>query len=160
MPSPLPTPQLIDGTEDSTGVGAFLHAIKTGQTVERARNNAGVRLSGATSKLVLDVGRQTVQQAVLDDFEALGWARVTDAKPCAFCALLASRGPVYKSERTAAFQAHNHCACMPAAVFSHDEAWLGNAEELQQQWYQATQGHSGKAAIRAWRQYWDSKGTQ
>lgn len=160
LPAPLPSPQLIDGTEDSTGIGAFLHAIKTGQPVEKARTNAGVQLSGATSKLVLDVGRMTVQQAVLDDFEAIGWARITDAKPCHWCAMLVSRGPVYKSERTASFQAHDHCACMAAAVFSRDEAWLGNAEELQQQWDDATAGHSGKDAIRVWRQYWNGKGTQ
>lgn len=157
VPSPLPAPQLIDGTADSTGVGAFLHAIKTGQPVERARTNAGVQLSGSTSKLVLDAGRQTVQQAVLDDFEALGWARVTDAKPCAWCAMLSGRGPVYKSEQTASFQAHDHCACMAAAVFSRDEAWLGNAEELQQQWDQATLGLSGKDALTAWRQHWEGR---
>lgn len=155
--APPPAAELIDGTADSTGLGAFLHAVKAGQSVERARTNAGIQLSGSTSKLVLDAGRDTVQQAVLADDEAIGWARVTDAKPCYFCAMLASRGPSYKSEQTAAFQAHDHCACVAAAVFSHDEAWLGNAEALQQRWDEATQGRSGRDAITAWRQHWEDR---
>lgn len=156
-PAPLPSPELVAATQDSTGLGAFLHAVKTGQTQDQARKNAGVQLTGATSRLVLDVGRQTVQQAVRQDPEALGWARVTDAHPCAFCAMLAGRGPVYRSEKTAAFQAHNHCACVAAPVFSRDEAWLGHAADLAEQWQQVTRGKSGDAARIAWRQHWEGR---
>jgi hypothetical protein len=45
------------------------------------------------------------------------WRRVTDGDPCAFCAMLASRGPVYGSKQTAETRAadgrryHDHCGC-------------------------------------------------
>jgi hypothetical protein len=157
LPAEPPPVEQITATSDGTGVGAFLHGIKVGQPVTRAQQNAGVQLSGALSGLVLDAGRDTVTQAVMDDREAVGWARVTDAHPCAWCAMLAGRGAVYRSRKSAEFAAHSHCACMAAAVFSHDEAWLGNAKDLQDQWQQVTKGLSGNQALNAWRRHWEGR---
>lgn len=142
---------------DSTGLGAFLHSVKAGQEIEQAKQNAGVQLSGAASKMVVDAGRDTIQQAVRDDEDAIGWARVTDAKPCAFCAMLASRGPAYKSRKTASFQAHNHCACVAVPVFSEDEVWLQHGQDLAAQWQKATAGKTGKDAMIAWRRHWEGR---
>lgn len=45
------------------------------------------------------------------------WARVlTGAENCAFCAMLASRGPAYASEDTASGQWHDHCDCVAVMV--------------------------------------------
>lgn len=44
---------------------------------------------------VLTAGREVVQQS------SRRWRRVTDGNPCGFCAMLASRGPVYTSEASA-----------------------------------------------------------
>ncbi len=44
---------------------------------------------------VLTAGREVVQQS------SRRWRRVTDGNPCGFCAMLASRGPVYTSEESA-----------------------------------------------------------
>lgn len=156
-PAPVVADDVIGRNLDQTGLGAFLHGMRAGQSVETARKNAAAQLSGAASKLVLDAGRDTIQQAVRDDAEAIGWARVTDAKPCSFCAMLASRGPVYKSRQSAGFQAHNHCACVPAPVFSEDEAWLGHASDLYEQWQQVTAGKSGTDAMIAWRRHWEGR---
>lgn len=81
-----------------------------------ARDAAFVLTAGATSKLVLDGGRQTILDTVHRDRKALGWRRVTDSRPCSFCALLATRGAVYRGD-TAHFAAHGHCGCTAEPVY-------------------------------------------
>lgn len=61
---------------------------------------------------------------------AFAWARVVhpgENGPCGFCAMLAARGPVYKSQGTAAFAYHRNdrCTCVP--VFT-SRAWPGKAD--------------------------------
>lgn len=158
VPRPAPDPPLalIEATAQIAGARAYGRSLTANQGETRARQNSGVQLAGATARIALDAGRQTVLDAVDDDREAIGWIRITDADPCAFCAMLSSRGPVF-SEDTAHFQAHAHCACMAAPVYSRDEAWLGHSEDLYQQWKRETAGESGKDAIRAWRRYWNNR---
>jgi hypothetical protein len=59
------------------------------------------------------------------DPAAVGWYRLTDAKPCPFCALLASRGIVYKQRgirpaSTAPASSHNDCGCSAEPAFTRD----------------------------------------
>jgi hypothetical protein len=42
---------------------------------------------------------------------------------------LAARGPVYKSEQSADFQAHDHCGCA-AEPFYRGSAWPGRSREF------------------------------
>ncbi|MFJ1756004.1 hypothetical protein [Kitasatospora sp. NPDC088134] len=83
----------------------FAESLKTGS-------------SGAGGMLVQDAGRDAVHTALQDDPGAIGYYRATDASPCYFCALMAARGAVYKSKRTAAFGAHPHCHCQAVPIFS------------------------------------------
>lgn len=155
--APAPVEEQIDATLDPMGLGSFLRGIKSGQTEDQAMNNAAVLLSGATSRLALQPARETVIGAVETDTEAVGWVRITDGHPCAFCAMLAGRGIAYKSEATAGFKAHDHCACMPAAAFSGDEVWLQHGKDLRDQWDEVTAAHSGDAALNAWRRHWEGR---
>jgi hypothetical protein len=150
-------PDLVEATLQIAGARAYGRSLSSGMTVEQARRNAGVQLAGAASRIALDAGRQTILGAVDEDPEAIGWARITDKDPCAFCSMLASRGPSYLSEETASFKAHSHCACIAAPVFSRDEAWLGHSKDLYEQWKRETAGESGKDALRVWRRYWDNR---
>ena len=104
----------------------------------------------ATEKLVLDAGRDTITGAVLADRKARGWARVTQPGACYFCVMLATRGAVYKTEATAGFQAHDHDHCHPEPVFTAYEP-SAQVREWQALWSESTAGHSGKAAIAAFR---------
>lgn len=142
---------------DSTGIAAFKRAIGLGKTPEEALQIAGVTLSGAVSRLVLSGGRDSILGNVRRDRQAVGWARLTDKDPCAFCAMLASRGPVYRSKRTAEFPAHDHCACMPVPAWNRDEAWLQHSRDLYEQWQKVTAGNSGADARRAWRRHWGNR---
>lgn len=57
------------------------------------------QLAVHSDKAAKNAGRDTVVESA----EANGkrWRRVTDGNPCAFCAMLAGRGPVYRSEDSA-----------------------------------------------------------
>lgn len=100
-----------------TARDALRGALAAGQPAVEARSTAFVRASGAVTRHIVDGGRQTILDSVAADPEAVGWARVTDGNPCYFCLTLASRGAVYKSEQTASFQAHDHCACVAMPVY-------------------------------------------
>lgn len=142
---------------DATGIAAFKKAIRLGKSREEALQLAGVSLSGAIARLVLSGGRDAILRNVREDSRAVGWARITDKDPCAWCSMLAGRGPVYRTKGTASFPAHDHCACQAAVAFSRDEAWLQHSKDLYEQWQQATKGYSGADARRAWRRHWDSR---
>lgn len=113
----------------ATGETATRKAIDGGRAPDEAMQAAFVRTSGAISRHILDGGRDTIISSVAADPEALGWARVTDGAPCYFCLTLASRGPVYKTEESADFQAHDHCGCA-AEPFYEGSAWPGRSREF------------------------------
>lgn len=102
----------------STTVRAAGLAVQAPGTplARQAADAALVRSAGAASRLVLEAGRETVRETVAADPDARGWARQTSGSPCPFCAVLASRGGVYK-EATADFRAHDNCACVPRVVW-------------------------------------------
>lgn len=154
--APEPPQELIEVTAQITGAHAYGRSLTSGMTETVAKRNAGVQIAGAMARIALDAGRETILHATRRDRQAIGWARVSDANPCAFCAMLVSRGAVY-DEDTASFQTHAHCACIAAPVWNRSEAWLGHSEDLYQQWKRVTQGESGKDALRAWRQYWNHR---
>jgi hypothetical protein len=52
--------------------------------------------SGAGIRQAMNGGRNVAGQVVYFDRKVVGYARVTDSDPCWFCALLASRGAVFK----------------------------------------------------------------
>lgn len=109
-------------------------------------------VSGVVQKLVQDPARTTYIDNVAQDRQARGWAR--DAKPgaCAFCAMLATRGVVYKSEASADFQAHDHCHCVAVPVY-RDEKYVAPlyVQEWTDLWKVSTSGLSGNAARNAFR---------
>jgi hypothetical protein len=119
--TPLPALPL-DETQVATGLRAaslssVASARRAGQSYETATKTAFVRTSGTATRLVNDGARDTITRSVKRDDKALGWLRSTDDDPCAFCRMLASRGPVYKTRATAGFQAHDHDRCHPEPFF-------------------------------------------
>lgn len=111
-----------------TGRVQTVKALRSGQRPEVAMRTALVRTSGAVTRHVMSGGRDTIDTSTREDREAIGWARVTAASPCAFCAMVASRGPVYGKE-TVGFEAHDHCACTGEPAYA-DSEWPGRAREF------------------------------
>jgi hypothetical protein len=147
-----------------TGPVAFKEAIAAGKSPREAIDAAAVRMAGSMQYLTLEGGRQAMQKAIEEDERATGWSRVTDEDPCAWCAMLASRGPVYKSAVTAGDprqggnRYHDHCGCTAWPAFTLDEPFVGLAEDLYQQWREHTRGHGGRDAVNAFRRWWETEG--
>jgi hypothetical protein len=122
-------------------------------------NTALTTTLGTASRVALDGGRTTIIGTTLEDPVALGWYRVTDGNPCAFCALLASRvalkgrGSLYHSEETAGFKAHDHCACVAAPLFSHDQELPDISQEAADVYANRGDG----PALKAFRKAWESR---
>lgn len=120
-PPPVPTPALdLAAVRTSllvTGPVSIKSATGNGMTIQKATANALVKVSGAVTRHVETGGRDVVIESVNRDQQALGWARVASGGGCAFCLMLAGRGPVYKNEGTAAFDAHDHCNCGAEPAF-------------------------------------------
>lgn len=144
----------------ATGPATVQRALSAGLTPALAAARALVTVSGAVSRVVLDGGRQTVLLTVEADRRALGWMRVTHGKTCAFCAMLASRGPVYKTRKSGISTGdprgkparfHDHCDCTVEPVYSPDTAWPAASVHADKLWAQSTRGVSGKDAINAFR---------
>lgn len=136
-----------------TGEAARRRALAAGMPEAQAAANGFAQLSGSVGRHVLNGGRETIMETALHDRRAHGWARVTDGSPCSFCAMLASRGPVYwdSSAASAGFQAHDHCGCHPAPSFKGDQISTQSAV-FRAQWDTLTRGLSGEDARNAFRQ--------
>lgn len=93
-------------------------------------------------QVVVDGGRLQVIEDVQTDGEAHGWYRVDDGSPCAFCALLISRGNVYKSEQAARFRSHPRCGCTAEPSFTSERFRNNQAEELNDLYKKVTKGQS------------------
>lgn len=84
--------------------------------IEERLDAAEKKAEAVAQKLVTDQGRGTVQNAVRQDRQAIGYARAAALGACAFCRLIASRGMVFKQD-TADFRAHDGCNCAALPVF-------------------------------------------
>ena len=120
-----------------TGPVTVKAAVARGVQVDRAAEIARTKVAGTALRHVLTGGRDTVMDTITADRQALGWARATSGSPCAFCAMVASRGPVYKGEDTAAFQAHDHCMCGSEPLYRSDSAWPAGSERYRSIWNEA-----------------------
>lgn len=145
---PMPTPISLPEVEAAiTWALGGLYGPVTDEAIKSAQSGA----QSAAERLVLNQGRTVTLSAVQADPKARGWARIAEPDACSFCAMLATRGPTYKSEATAAFDAHDNCRCIAQPVFG---TWRPSAstKALQQVWQESTAGLSGDAARIAFRQ--------
>ena len=99
-------------------LSGVIDARRAGLSVPLAADRGLVRVAGTIAKLIMNGGRRTIIDGIHADRQALGYARVTSGDPCAFCRMLAGRGPVYKSERSAGFEPHGSCGCTGEPVYA------------------------------------------
>jgi hypothetical protein len=120
-----PAGEVMIGQLRGAALKGIIDGRSAGMDISRAKTNGLVRVMGQMAKMVLAGGRMTVTNSVQRDRQALGWARVTSGDPCTFCRTLASRGPVYKSEKSAHFEAHDHDGCTVEPVYDRGGIQLG-----------------------------------
>jgi len=119
-----------------TGPVSVKMARARGETLERAFGLGQSMSARAGLRFALDGGRETLLESVRADSRALGWARATSGNPCAFCAMLASRGGVYGSEDTAGFQSHDGCQCGAEPIYGTDAGLPPGADQYRELWDQ------------------------
>lgn len=120
-------------------------ATARGMTIEEASRAGMVDATRAGMRLALDGGRSTIVDSLRNDPQAHGWARATSGSPCAFCAMLASRGPAY-SEETVSFEAHDGCSCTAEPVYDPSADWPSGTRQYADLWQQA-KGAEGDTTI-------------
>lgn len=147
---------------------------------ERATMQAAqVNSTGAAIRQGLKGARNVTANVVKFDRKALGYARFTDANPCHFCALLASRGAVYSKESFAESDAgftankraaevpadyvriskvHNNCRCTLRPVYSRSQEFDADAKFYRQQWKNVWDNNSHKPPeeiVQIWRENYE-----
>lgn len=133
--SPLP-PVAVYTSLNVTGPIAFKQAMGAGATIEQAQAKALKSTMGATTRLVEAGPRATIAQNTAKDHLAKGWMRRSQGVPCSFCAMLISRGPVYRSRATARFRAHDFCNCRAYPYFQ-GTGWTSQSTEYRDMWDEA-----------------------
>lgn len=105
----------LDASLHSTAIATAKNAAARSVAADVAMGNALTLASGAMSRLVLNAGRETVNETIRADDKATGWRRVLGGGGCDFCRLLAGR--VYPRDN-ADFEAHGKCGCMSEPVYA------------------------------------------
>lgn len=149
----------------------------------QAHGDAGRRQAAAAARNVMNGARGSLFLAGDRDRKALGFVRVSrTGTPCGFCAMLISRGPVYKGtkdEREGSLYRssegtgpkadgtivtygdldlyHDNCQCYAIPVFSIQQFSKGDIFALNRKyadlWPIVTKGLGGDAALSAWRRF-------
>lgn len=127
-------------------------------------------IAGTVIRHVLNGGRATIDHNSQQDKAALGWVRVTDGNPCAFCAMLASRGVTYRPYKKDAFTAsnaryegsgeakvHNSCGCGLKPVWSLDDDVLAQNKRFESLWTDMA-GTTTRTAFSQFRKNYEAAG--
>jgi hypothetical protein len=150
-----------------TGPVAFKQAVRGGATPAQAVKVMQVRLLGSAQRIAANGGRGTVYGTARKAPVIVGWRRIhTGSKePCYFCALLLSRGAVYKSKRSAETRLsdgepyHDHDQCEAEPLYEEEEE-PPHVQDLYDQWLKATEGVKTADKVKAWRRYWENRNKQ
>jgi hypothetical protein len=161
--APSPSPLWIERALGYAAPGTFERQTKAGASPDAASRSALTQVLGTSSRIALDGSRTTVGESVKADDKAVGWYRITDGDPCAFCALMASRGVVYKDEKTAGrnanrrfegegeFKFHNDCGCTSAPAFDREQPLPDLSREADRIY------RSGNASLKDFRAAWANR---
>lgn len=99
--------------------------VGSGMAGDAAALAAVTKFSGITKRAALSGGRLMLHETARRDPTAIGWRRVTDGDPCTFCAMLATRGPVYGKDTVLStgegLRYHGSCGCTAELVYGHWE---------------------------------------
>lgn len=139
---------------------------RTADEVDKLRDEVHRQVGGqqaaAAERVAMNGGRSTVWNHASRDRRAIGYIRLSrTGTPCGWCAMLISRGPVYRSSASAQYadgdRYHDNCHCYAEPVFSREQYNSSSLYELNRRyeelWPTVTSGLSGKAAVAAWRRF-------
>jgi len=140
------------GPFDYTNKAREIRTLDVGPQQERAmlaeaKQVTSKKIAQAVVRHAQAGGRQTIHVNSEQDRVALGWVRVTRAKPCYFCAMLAARGIHYRPFKEDSFEisnanftgtgdakVHDECGCSLKAVYADNDPILDRNETFVDQW--------------------------
>ena len=119
-----------------------LTAKEAARKVQKLHDATGSVTAGKADKAGIDAGRNMLEEARKHDKRVLMVARATGPNPCAFCAMLASRGFAYTSKSRAGMKMadrthyHENCHCYPVYRFADipDPTAAARSEHFAQLW--------------------------
>ncbi|MEV3858472.1 hypothetical protein AB0J38_29680 [Streptomyces sp. NPDC050095] len=129
---------------------------------DEAHRQSGAQQAAAASRVAMNGARSSNWTHMSRDRRALGYVRLSrTGTPCGWCAMLISRGPVYKSEKSALFndgdKYHDNCHCYAMPIWNRDQYQSSELTALSRQyealWPKVTKGHTGKDAVTVWRRF-------
>lgn len=146
-----------------------LELLKQGREAQRqvAIPTSADAAGAAAARHVANGGREQIQDTAKRDRIAIGYIRVISSKACYFCAMLASRGPVYKEDSFDAsdlrfdgegrHKVHDNCSCAMRPIFSRDGGEIPALNNsLEQKWRQLTDDLGG-LDLNTWRQHYEGR---
>ena len=141
----------------ATGLASLLERVGKGEPFAEAIVSASKEASGAGVRHALNGGRSYYERAVRNDVGALGWYRVTRPGCCSFCAVLASRGAIYKADSfddsdprfegaEGEEKVHDHCVCGLQAIWKPGEAVPDLSRDFEKLWYDSIKANERDVA--------------
>lgn len=122
-----------------TGPVHLKEAMRAGQALLGAADTASATAAASGMRHALNGGRSALINTAKTDPASPGWSRSIGTKPCGFCAMLASRGPVYFSgsfDRSdprfhgpGTAKVHDSCHCNVEPIYRGD-GWTPEARDL------------------------------
>lgn len=143
-----------------------LPANEVDELRSQAHRKAASRQAAEAERISLNAARGLTYSIAGYDDLLIGWARYSQTgTPCAWCAMLISRGFVYKSAKSGGGDGtedldkfHANCHCVAVPVFSleqfKDSELFNLNRELRQIWNEARRLHGGALSLEQWRRYW------
>lgn len=138
-------------------------------TPEEENRKAALRVARTAEKAVMNGGRGSAYIYGTKDSRVIAWVRVSlSGDPCHFCAMLISRGMVYKSRESAASGPgktllggvyvdayHDNCKCVAIPVYStsqyETDPRFDQNRDLAEVW------KDGGGSLKEWRRYFDER---
>lgn len=118
------------------GPYAAKHGMADGEPIPELATRVLTNTAGAAIRASLAGARDTVQGTAIADTQCIGYTRVTNGKPCNFCAMVAAN--TYRSIQSASESSgarrrsaspqpprskyHNHCQCRAVPIFNQ-KSW-------------------------------------
>ncbi len=148
-----------------TGPVAFKKHLVISGDPEASREVMAKQMSRSSGRHGLNGDRGSVMATFSERPVLVGYRRILNSpNPCAFCALLASRGAVYRSAnpnvtgrggaprgvRQVGEAYHDSCSCTLEPLYEH-EPEPADVVALRDRWDEVTAGLSGNDAINAYR---------
>lgn len=140
-----------------------LEQVALAEALELAQTS----LQGAVSRITLNAGRSYSLNAFTEDRLAVAYFRQTGPGCCSFCAMLASRGAVYREDSfeqsdprffgPGNAKVHDECGCVMGTLWRRDTAAPDFNTSMRRIWDEVTRGKSGQAAQNAFRNVYEAQ---